>query len=91
MARIAGRVVGVENPGALRIVVFAHTDTWYVQPYVAAPHTRIEADGTWSTATHLGNEYAVLLVNPRTTERHHPAVPDTGDDVRGRRARGRRR
>lgn len=61
---IAGRVEGVESPQSLRIVVYSHTDKWYVQPLTASPKTAIDADGNWSNWTHLGYRYAALLVRP---------------------------
>jgi hypothetical protein len=58
---IAGTVGGV-NVNECKVVIFARTDVWYVQPYTAAPDTQIRADGTWQSDTHLGSEYAALLV-----------------------------
>lgn len=63
MATIAGTVRGV-NGKKYRVVIFARTNTWYVQPYAASPYTTIRANGKWSTRTHLGDEYAALLVDP---------------------------
>ena len=62
MAPIAGTVANAP-PGA-RIVVYAHTDAWYVQPYVSAPYTKLQNNNRWTTSTHLGTEYAALLVRP---------------------------
>jgi hypothetical protein len=58
---IAGTVSGV-NVNECKVVIFARTDTWYVQPYSDSSDTLIQADGTWQSDTHLGSEYAVLLV-----------------------------
>lgn len=58
---ISGRVMGVD-PGSYRVVVYAGTDHWYVQPWRNAPFTKIKSDGRWRTGTHLGWEYAALLV-----------------------------
>ena len=60
LARIAGSVKGAQK--GCRIVIFVHGDVWYVQPYTAAPYTEIDSAGKWSTVTHLGTEYAALLV-----------------------------
>lgn len=60
MTRIAGRVEGA-RPGD-RIVVFARSGLWYVQPYLLNPFTAIGDDATWSASIHFGSEYAVLLV-----------------------------
>jgi hypothetical protein len=39
-----------------------------VQPWPDRAFTSIRADATWNTETHLGFEYAVLLVDPE----YHP-------------------
>jgi hypothetical protein len=51
-----------------QIVIYAHSGTWWVQPWPDRAFNSIRADSSWSTETHLGFEYAVLLVNPE----HHP-------------------
>jgi signal transduction histidine kinase len=58
---IAGRVTGA-SPGQ-RIVLYARSDQWYVQPFVDQPFTPIRPDSTWTSATHLGTEYAALVVD----------------------------
>lgn len=62
-AEIAGSVSGVVPEGS-RIVLYAMTDRWYVQPLIAAPFTSIGSDGSWRTWTHTGARYAALLVRP---------------------------
>jgi signal transduction histidine kinase len=57
---IEGRVVGA-RPGQ-RIVLYARSGAWYVQPYVDSPFTAIRPDSTWKNSTHLGTDYAALLV-----------------------------
>jgi signal transduction histidine kinase len=59
---ISGRVVGARPEQ--RIVLFARSGAWYVQPYADQPFTNIQPDSTWSSSTHLGTEYAALLVEP---------------------------
>jgi hypothetical protein len=59
---ISGRVVGAA-PGQ-RIVVYARSGPWWVQPWPDKPFLPIQPDHTWSTPTHLGFEYAALLVDP---------------------------
>ena len=71
MVRIAGRVTGAA-PGQ-RIVLFAKSGVWWVQPLTAEPFTLVRPDSTWENTTHLGTEYAALLVDatfrpPDTTE-----------------------
>jgi hypothetical protein len=58
---IAGRVVGA-RPG-MRIVIYARSGPWWIQPWPDRPFIPIHADSTWSTETHLGFEYAALLVD----------------------------
>jgi hypothetical protein len=59
---IAGRVKGY-RPGQ-QIVIYAHSGPWWVQPWPEQALIPIQADSTWSTSTHLGFEYAALLVEP---------------------------
>ena len=60
--RIAGRVRNA-RPGQ-RVVLFARSGAWYVQPYADQQFTLIQPDSTWVNSTHLGTEYAALLVEP---------------------------
>ena len=46
-----------------QIVIYAHSGQWWVQPEPDRPFIPIKADSTWSTETHLGFEYAALLVD----------------------------
>src|SRR5688572_18283596 len=57
---VGGRVAGA-RPGQ-RIVLFAKSGRWWVQPLASQPFTEIRADSTWTNRTHLGTEYAALLV-----------------------------
>ncbi len=68
---ISGRVIGA-RPGQ-QIVVYARSGPWWVQPWPDQSLIPIQADSTWSTSTHLGFEYAALLVEPG----YHP--PPTMD------------
>jgi hypothetical protein len=62
MEAIAGTVSGV-NAKECKVIIFAlGGDTWYVQPFEASPDTLIGADNKWETDTHLGSQYAALLV-----------------------------
>ena len=47
-----------------RVVIYARSGAWYVQPYADQPFTQVNQDGTWTNSTHLGTEYAALLVEP---------------------------
>ena len=79
-APIAGRVIGA-RPGQ-QIVLFAKAGNWWVQPTTDEPFTVIQADSKWTNSTHLGTEYAALLVEPGylpppTLE----ALPPEGDAI----------
>jgi hypothetical protein len=58
---IEGRVTGAQ-PGQ-QVVLYARSGVWWVQPLVAQPFTRIQKNSKFSNATHLGTEYAALLVD----------------------------
>jgi hypothetical protein len=77
LQRIGGTISGVKSTEC-KVVVFAHTDTWYVQPYIESSDTEIDENGTWRTDTHLGDRYAALLVKtsykPPKTSGKLPAV-----------------
>ncbi len=59
---IEGHVVGAHS--GQQIVLYAKSGQWWVQPLVNRPFTKIQADSKWSNSTHLGTEYAALLVEP---------------------------
>jgi len=47
-----------------QIVLYAKSGKWWVQPLVNHPFTRLQENSKWTNATHLGTEYAALLVEP---------------------------
>jgi hypothetical protein len=57
---VEGRVKGA-RPGQ-RVVLYALSGMWWVQPYAATPIIDIQADSTWHASIHLGMQYAALLV-----------------------------
>jgi hypothetical protein len=59
---IEGRVTGVR--AGQRLVIYSRSSVWWVQPDPNIPYTEIRKDSTFSTKTHLGTEYAALLVEP---------------------------
>jgi hypothetical protein len=70
------------DPKMQRVVLYALTDRWYVQPDTAKRITDIGTDGTWTNSTHLGSQYAALLVDfsfniPTPTL----ALPQPGDGI----------
>lgn len=79
---IKGRVEGLARPEMYKIVIYAHTDRWYVQPFADQPITNIDSNGTWEATTHLGTRYAALVVKhtffPLSTPEE---LPPTGDDI----------
>ena len=58
---IEGRVTGAQ-PGQ-RIVLFARSGIWWVQPMADQPFTAIHSDSTWQSTTHPGSAYGALLVD----------------------------
>ena len=59
---LEGRATGTKS--GQRVVLYAKSGVWWVQPTVKEPFTQIQADSTWRSFTHLGTEYAALLVDP---------------------------
>ena len=59
---ISGRVAGAH--AGQKIVVYARSGPWWVQPWPDKPLIPIQPDSTWTSPTHLGFEYAALLVEP---------------------------
>ena len=81
LEEIEGRVNGA-RPGQ-RVVLFALSGTWWVQPLTGHPFTPIRPDSTWKNSTHPGVAYAALLVDSR----YHPpptakTLPEKGGPVR---------
>jgi hypothetical protein len=59
---IEGRVAGA-RPGQ-KVVLFARSGLWWVQPFGERPFTAIQPNSTWKGSTHPGSAYAALLVDP---------------------------
>jgi hypothetical protein len=81
LERIAGRVKNAQPEQ--QIVLFTKSSgLWWVQPLADQPFTAIERDSTWKNDTHLGTEYAALLVKPgyRVTATAE-MLPAIGGDV----------
>jgi hypothetical protein len=76
LRRIAGVMSGAD-PRQTRVVIYALTDKWYIQPFTGVL-TSINNQGKWSNRTHLGNVYAALLVHrtyvPPATTTQLPAL-----------------
>lgn len=78
---ISGTVKGT-GLSDLYIVIYAKAGgKWWVQPTTASPYTKITT-GTWQNETHLGIQYAALLVKksykPNNTI---VTLPQTDDNV----------
>lgn len=58
---IAGKVAGASTDD--QVVVYARSGPWWVQPTSDHSLIPIQQDLSWKTETHLGYEYAALLVN----------------------------
>jgi hypothetical protein len=77
---IEGLVRGARD--GQQVVVYVHAGVWWVQPFAANPITKILPDGTWKNSTHLGSEYAALLVDAKyTPEAQISALPERGNGV----------
>ena len=79
--RIGGRVVN--GRAGTQVVLYAHSGgAWWVQPFRSHPLTDIANDGSWANATHLGAEYAALLVSSGyQPESKLSALPSTNANV----------
>lgn len=67
------------DPTKDKIVIYALTNEWYVQPLIDAPFTSIASDGSWTSSTNPWQRIIVLLVNPdnytpAATEITNPAL-----------------
>ncbi len=63
-------------------MIYAHSGAWWIQPTTELPFAKIQPDTTWKNSTHLGVDYAALLVDPG----YHPAaklntLPTVGNGV----------
>ena len=66
---IQGRVSGAR--AGQQIVLYARSGgVWWIQPLILNPFTEIQPDSTWKNTTHLGTDYAALLVEPG----YHPSL-----------------
>jgi len=69
------------RPGQ-RIVLYARSGKWWVQPLPNNPFTRVQASGKWTNATHLGAEYAAPLVEPGFRPPFtYDTLPPPGGDI----------
>ncbi|WP_321476367.1 hypothetical protein [uncultured Paludibaculum sp.] len=74
---IEGAVAGAHQ--GQQIVLYAKNGAWWLQPLLEAPFTRIQPNAKWRNATHLGSDYAALLVDPGyRPERSIQTLPAVG-------------
>lgn len=62
MGFIAGRAAHAKPDQ--KVVVYAHSGIWWIQPFASQSFTKLQPDSTWRNTTHLGTDYAALLVEP---------------------------
>jgi hypothetical protein len=75
---ISGSVSGARH--GQKIVVYARSGPWWVQPWPNQSLLPIHWNSTWNTTTHLGFEYAAMVVEPGY---HPPATMDVLPGVGG--------
>jgi signal transduction histidine kinase len=64
------------------VVLYARADLWWVQPFANRTTTNILPDGSWKNSTHLGTEYAALLVDADyVAPARMPTLPTAGNGV----------
>jgi hypothetical protein len=83
MAGIAGTVTGVSTVD-YKVLLYADVrGTWYVQPFTNRPDTTIAPNGQWQSETHLGEQYAAILVKKASTAAQPITreLPKIGGDV----------
>ena len=54
-------VVQGAKPGQ-SVVLYAKSGKWWIEPLFSQPFTKVQANSKWTNATHLGTDYAALLV-----------------------------
>lgn len=62
MDTIEGRVNGARSDQKIVLYAKGGDDLWWVQPFTEHPFSEIQPDARWKGTTHLGTEYAALLV-----------------------------
>lgn len=89
MAEIGGTVRLEEIEGIVKnsrpgykIILYAKSGEWYIQPFADRVYTDIQTDSKWSNTTHLGTEYAALLVAPDfVPEAKISTLPEKNDSI----------
>jgi hypothetical protein len=60
---VSGTACNIDT-SKIKVVFWAETNQWYVQPYDFAPFTDISSNGSWSSYTHPWNTLVATLVDP---------------------------
>jgi len=64
------------------VVLYTKSGKWWVQPLVDQPKTSVQKNFKWTNATHLGTDYAALLVKPGyRPQTSLDSLPEVGPDV----------
>ena len=65
-----------------KVVLYAKSGDWWVQPLSEAPFTAIQKDSSWKSRTHPGSNYAALLVKSDYVPRlRMPDLPSAGGPI----------
>lgn len=68
----------VSDTATKRVVLWAKTDRWYVQPSTINPFTIVQGDSTWSNSTYPWDRMVALLVEtnyvPGDIRDYHPSL-----------------
>ncbi len=74
--RVSGQLSNVSNPSANRIVVYAQTNQYYLQPCVTEPLQSIQNDGSWGPVDlHNGTVWIMLVKSTYTPPAGTGALP----------------
>ena len=82
---IKGRVSGLTNPQNYKVIVYVHTDKWYIHPFAGSDEgsswAAIDKNGNWSIPTkkreHNANSIAALVVDLDVAKK----APDKLDNI----------
>jgi len=77
-SQLSGFACNVDT-SKIKVVIYALTNQWYVQPLISEPFTTIATDGSWMSSTNPWSVLVILLVNPANytpanTEITNPAL-----------------
>ncbi len=73
---IKGKVTNLKDPQRYKVLIYVHTDKWYIHPYAGQDEgmswAAIRKDGSWSIPTvkrqFKANKIAALIVDPSVAE-----------------------